>query len=235
MGNLFSASSKSKISCSENINKHHKIRDDLSQGLELLKDRKIIASTEKNRLEGFSVNQPSISTSSVENKLVDLQNNFESKIEELREIENQYEEEVKNNEGTESDLAQISNTKEDLDKKREEVNNLSTEINNYIQNVAISEIDTTKQDINENDPLIRNYASDLQVQEEKSKIPPTYYALDENMKILERMRYYLYLVFFITLIVVLITLYMMGFGPSKAITQVQNIPQTFSKGFESIF
>lgn len=233
MGNLFSA--KSISSSPEIIDEHHKIRDDLSQGLKLLKERRIIASTETSRLEGFTVNQPSISTSSVENKLEELQNNFESKLEELKRIENQYEEEVKNNQGTDSELAKINETKEDLHSIRDEVNKLSVEINHYIQNVALPEIHNTKNDFNNKDVLIHNYTNELLNEEKQSEVPPIYYALNENIEILERMRYYWYIVYFIIIIGVLITLYMMGFGLGKVVNQVQKVPQTFSKGFESIF
>lgn len=233
MGNLFSA--KSISSSPEITYEHHKVRDDLSQGLKLLKERRIIASTETSRLEGFTVNQPSISTSSVENKLEELQNDFESKLEELGKIEKQYEEEVKNNQGTKDDLAKINETKKKLHKIRDEVNKQTAEINHYIQNVALPEIDNTKQDLNKNDPLIHNYTNELLNEEKQSEVPPVYYALDENVEILERMRYYWYIIYFVVIIGILVILYMMGFGLGKVVNQVQKVPQTFSKGFESIF
>lgn len=233
MGNLFST--KTISSSPEITHTHQKTRDDLSQGLKLLRERKIIASTETKRLEGFNVNQPSISTSSVENKLEELQNDFDSKLEELGKIEKQYEEEVKNSQGTKDDLAKINETKKKLHKIRDEVNKLSVEINYYIQEVAIPEIDNTKQDLNKNDPLIHNYTNELLNEEKQSEVPPVYYALDENVEILERMRYYWYIIYFVVIIGILVILYMMGFGLGKVVNQVQKVPQTFSKGFEFIF
>lgn len=233
MGNLFST--KTISSSPEITHTHQKTRDDLSQGLKLLRERKIIASTETKRLEGFTVNQPSISTSSVENKLEELQNDFNIKLEELGKIEKQYEEEVKNSQGTKDDLAKINETKKKLHKIRNKVNKQTAEINTYIQNVALPEIDNTKQDLNKNDPLIHNYTNELLNEEKQSEVPPVYYALDENVEILERMRYYWYIIYFVVIIGILVILYMMGFGLGKVVNQVQKVPQTFSKGFESIF
>lgn len=215
--------------------KVQKTMNTLKQGRILLENRSTIADTETERLEGFTdMAQPSTSSKTVINELKQLENELQNERKKLETLENEYKELVQNNSGSDDDIKQIKDNKKTLDDQHDKVKTLTAKINKYIQHVAIQEINDTKQSINTNETYIRSNTDILTSDTGNAKIPAIYYALNENVHVLERMRYYWYVVYLLVFLGVILLLYMMGIGFGTVVKQVQKVPQTINKAFESI-
>lgn len=229
MGNT---SSESK-SINETNKKSQETLNTLKQGIILLENRSTIANTETNRLEGFAdMTNPSMSISynTVIKKLNTLQTELQVERKELERLENDYKNLVEENTGSNDDIDKI---KTELDEQHNKVKTLTTEINNYFQNVAIPEINDIKHSLQEKNNYIDDKSNKL-VSDEDVKIPAIYYALNENVHIIERMRYYWYVVYLIVFLGVIIALYMMGISVGTVAKQVEKVPQTINKEIQSI-
>lgn len=223
-------------SINETNKKSQETLNTLKQGIILLENRSTIANTETNRLEGFAdMTNPSMSTSynTVIDKLNKLQTELQEERNTLKTLENEYMSLVQENTGSDDDIEQINTKKTKLDEQHNKVNTLTVEINNYFQNVAIPEINDIKHLLQEKNNFIDDNSSEL-VSVEDVKIPAIYYALNENVHIIERMRYYWYVVYLIVFLGVIIALYMMGISVGTVAKQVEKVPQTINKGIQSI-
>lgn len=198
----------------------------LKQGGKLLETRSLIADTEMNRLEGFTG-----SVYTVQNQLNDYKYELETEHQRLKTLESEYTTLVNDSDSTTVD---IETKKNEVDTQQEKVKELTANINDYYQNTVIPDINEAKQEMNEYNTYITRGSEELKNTRGDTKIPAIYYALNENVHVLERMRYYWYVVYLLVFLGVILALYMMGIGFSTVVNQLKKVPQIINNRFKKM-
>jgi uncharacterized phage infection (PIP) family protein YhgE len=222
MGNI----SSELYPMNETNEKVHHIMNNLKQGRRLLENRSSIADTEMNSLEGFTG-----SVNTVQNQLNDYKNELEIEHQRLKTLVSEYITLVNDSETTTAD---IETKKNEVDTQQEKVKELTANINDYYQNTVIPDINEAKQEMNEYNTYITRGSEELKNTRGNTKIPPIYYALNENVHTLERMRYYSYVLYLLVFLGFIITLYIMGIGFETVIKQLKKVPQIINNGFNRL-
>jgi len=224
MGNI----SSELYPMNETNEKVQKTMNTLKQGKMLLENRSTIAYTETNRLEGFTGTG---SLSTVKNKLNDYENELEEEHQTLNTLVSEYTTLVNDDSASTED---IETKKNELEAQQQKIETLTTKINNYYQNTVNPDINQAKKSMNEYNTYITSNRAVLESDTDSAKIPAIYYALNENVHILERMRYYWYVVYLLIFLGVILALYMMGVGFGTIVNQLKKVPQIINNGFKRV-
>lgn len=121
-----------------------------------------------------------------------------------------------------------------FNKSRKDVGELVKQINQYTQNNVIPETQDARNDLNKNKQLITKYMTTLKSATNHAEVPATYHALNENTNILQRYRYYWYLFYIISFVILLFVLMHLGIGLGTIRKQISKTTGIINKGFRSL-